>query len=300
MMHSPRKTQEPRFGSAPDLHQNTDLTTSDDDNVTLRSFKRPRCDCETTSESKLDIFINSITAWRLETDNKLSSIQACMNEIKKQNGEILASNAEIEKSIDFLSQKYDDLSTKMNDFQCKTKAHDERLSRLELNLDDIERTSRSSNLEIRNLHFKQRVSQEELINTTILIFKELSVEVLYSDLYDIRILPSKSDNKTILITLKSVILKNNILRAYRGYNQKSTKLSTAILDKDTPPRMIYIAENLTPKARKLFLAAREFAKQENYRHCWTAHGKILLRKEDNAKITLISSETQLLELKSKN
>ncbi|CAH0405383.1 unnamed protein product [Chilo suppressalis] len=300
MMRTPVKSQQPQYGSAPDLQQNTDSTSPNEYNNILRSNKRRRCDCEAECESKLDSFINTLTAWRQDTDEKLSNIQSCMYEIKKQNGELLASNAEIERSIDFLSQKYDDLNIKLNDYQTKSKEFDERLSKIEYNLDDIDRTTRLSTLEIRNLSLKQRMTQEELIDITSRVFKELSVEIVHSDLYDIRVLPSKSENKTILVTLNSIITKNYILKAYKEYNRQSnSKLNTTILMED-PPRKIYIAEHLTSRTRKLFHAAREFAKAESFKHCWTAYGRVLWRKEDNAKLIVVSSELQLLEIKSKN
>ncbi|KAL4719129.1 hypothetical protein ACJJTC_012331 [Scirpophaga incertulas] len=179
---------------------------------------------------------------------------------------------------------------------------------MEYNTENIERNSRSSCLEIRNLSISHREQQDDLIGISQKIFRELSVEIKYSDLNDIRLLTTKTNTKTLLVTLHSVILKNKLLKAYRDYNNQRTnmKLNTSILDTienrsvHELTRPIYISENLSARARRLFHAARIFAKQERYKYCWTSHGKILLRKEDNTKIVIIESESQLSEMASKN
>lgn len=304
MFRSPGEKQTPMHASAPDLHKSLD-ETSPDKNITLRSTKRRRCECGSTDandESKLDIFINTITSWKEESDAKLACIQDSINELRRQNLDILASNAEIEKSIDFLSSKYDDICTQLTTYQSQTKACDERLNRLEVATEEIERFSRSSSLEIRNLPLKQPLSQDKLARICLRIFGEMSVEIKLSDVYDIRCLPTKQDKKTILVTLNSVILKNKILKSYRDLNRLNTngKLNTSILGPEYPQQTIYVSENLTARARRLFYLAREFSKAENFKHCWTANGRVLLRKHDNDKLIVLSCESQLLDLKSKN
>ena len=302
MLRSPSSKQDAVYGSAPNLHENKEDEGSDSINSIPRSNKRRRCDCGNSAESKIDTFIITLSSWKQDTEKILSNIQVSMNEIKQQNSDLLASNAEIEKSIDFLSLKYDDLHNQLNSFQDKTKENVVRITRIEEYTEELDRNSRSSSLEIRNIPIQQSHSQPDLIRLITPIFKAILVDVLHSDIYDIRCLPTKSDNKIILITFNSVILKNNILRAYKEYNKKnsSNKLNTAIIRSEKPRQMIYIAENLTPRARKLFFLAREFAKEENFKHCWTAQGKVLLRKEDNARYFVIATESQLHELRSKN
>lgn len=300
MLRSPADKLNSTYGSAPDLSQNLD-DKSPKDQVTLRSHKRRRCDCGTADESKLDVFIGTLTLWKQETDVKLAGILESINDIKKQNSDLLASNAEIEKSIDFLSLKYDDICGQLNSYQERARACDKRLSNMEDTAEEIERFSRSSSLEIRNLPLRQPFSQGNLLHTCTKIFEELSTEVTLSDIYDIRCLPSKQENRTILITLNSVILKNRILKAYKDFNKTnpSGKLSSMVLGPDYPRQIIYISENLTARTRRLFYLAREFAKSENYKHCWTANGRVLLRKEDNTRL-IVLNESLLEDLKTKN
>lgn len=305
MMHSPpaKKQDTNTYGSAPDLHLGADTTLLDAQNSTTRSLKRPRCDCSPSQVSKLDSFINTLSTWRDETNSKLSCLQDCMNEIKTQNKQLISSNAEIEKSIEFLALKYDDLCLQMNGFQDQTKTWDERLLKNENNIEELDRISRLSTIEIRNLPLKNRPSEDDLVAYSLRIFKELSVDVAMSDIYDIRCVTTKSVNKSILVKLNSVLLKNKLLKAFRDYNRlgSNRKLNSSILGSDFPQQqLIYMSENLTFRTRRLFHLARDLVKTNVYKHCWTANGYILLRKEDNGKPILLTSEVQLTELQSKN
>lgn len=302
MLRSPDYTNNSTYGSAPELHQD-DVSSHSNDQITIRSSKRRRCDCGAeVNESKIDLFIESLTTWKQETDTKLAGILDSMNDIKRQNSELLVSNAEIEKSIDYLSTKYDDISLQLNIYQSQTKACVERMSVVESRTEEIERFSRTSTLEIRNLPLRKSLPQDELVRIAVRILKELLIDLSPSDIYDIRSIPTKQDNRTILLTLNSVILKNKILKAFRDFNKSSSsdKLNSAVLGPEYPRQIIYMSENLTAHARRLFYLARDFAKSQNYKHCWTANGRILLRKEDNARLIVVSSEAQLNELSSKN
>ncbi|CAH0398501.1 unnamed protein product [Chilo suppressalis] len=302
MIRSPANKQDITYGSAPDLSEVKEDDSPDNINNIFRSNKRRRCECSGSEESTLDSFIKSLTIWKKDTDTMLSNIQESMNVIKKQNDELLTSNSEIEKSIEFLSIKYDEIHNQLMCFQTKTKENEERFLRMEEKTEELERNSRSSTLEIRNIPIPKNPSQADLVQIVTPIFKTICVEVTHSDIFDIRHFSSKSENKTVLVTLNSVILKNSIIRSYREYNKTNptNRLNTSVIGSEVPHQQIFIAENLTPRARRLFHRAREFAKQENYKYCWTAHGKILLRKQDNDRFIVLSSESQFNELQSKN
>ncbi|CAG5014235.1 unnamed protein product [Parnassius apollo] len=225
-----------------------------------------------------------------------------INEIKQLSSDLLASNSEIEKSIEFLSCKYDEICGEIKNVHSQNMIYGDRLSKLENTTEEIERFSRSSSIEIRNLPINLPLSQDDQVVIACRIFSELSTKVQTSDIYDIRCLPSKQDTKTVLVTLNSVILKNQILKAFKEYNKKNSggKLNAKVLAPEYPGQLIYVSENLTARTRRLFYLAREFAKAENFKHCWTANCRVLLRKEDNGKLIVLTSESQLSNLKSKN
>ncbi|XP_060809956.1 uncharacterized protein LOC132904045 [Amyelois transitella] len=301
MMRSPTKLDS-YFGSAPNLNMENENTTPNASNITQR-LKRKRCDCggQFTEESKIDKFINTISLWRQETDSKLSDIKASMHDLLRQNSEILASQSETEKSIEFLSQKYDDLLQQLSSQQSQAQASLERVVKLEATTEEIDRRSRSSTLELRNIRLPNKTfSMDDLLITVTCIFKELAVNVTTSDIYDIYRLPPKSDSATIVCKLNSVLLKAKILQAFKDYNKRNAnnRLNSTVVGGSQHP--VYIGEHLTAQARRLFYLAREFAKAESYKYCWTSGGRVLLRKADNAKLVIVASESQLSGLHSKN
>lgn len=93
------------------------------------------------------------------------------------------------------------------------------MSVVESRTEEIERFSRTSTLEIRNLPLRKSLPQDELVRIAVRILKELLIDLSPSDIYDIRCIPTKQDNRTILLTLNSVILKNKILKAFRDFNK---------------------------------------------------------------------------------
>jgi len=70
--------------------------------------------------------------------------------------------------------------------------------------------------------------------------------------------------------------------------------------KDIPPSMnnaIFVNESLTPYNRKLYLEARIFKRENNYKYVWVKAGKIFLKKTDNSERHLIRSPEDILKLK---
>lgn len=299
---SPVTKQAHNFGSAPDISQHTQHSESPEiDSVTYRSSKRKRCDCGSNFEAKIDQFISSITEWKQTTDQNLSSIKSCMIELQQQSSHLIASNTEIKKSIDSLSVKYEDLCTQLSSNQIQTEDCLERVSRIELSTEEIDRTSRIASIEIRNLPHNSNSTPEQLLCIANLAFKKLEVVVSSAEVFNIHHIPTKSEHKTILVSLNSVLIKNKILRAFRQFNKANpgNGLNSTIYGPEVPKQPIYIAEHLTAKARRLHFLAREFATQEQYKYCWTAGGRVLLRKDDQAKYIVLNSEDHLHSLKRK-
>lgn len=72
-------------------------------------------------------------------------------------------------------------------------------------------------------------------------------------------------------------------------------LNTAHLGYNTTTP-VYINECLTFQRAKIFAAAREVKKEKNYRFIWVREGKILLRKEENSPVIVLTKPEDLLKL----
>lgn len=89
-----------------------------------------------------------------------------------------------------------------------------------------------------------------------------------------------------------------MIKLCKTYNIKhKSKLRAAQLgfktSEDTP---VFISEHLTAKGSRLHFLARELTKSKKYKFCWTAYGKVFLRKEENSAIITVRSEAQVQKL----
>ncbi|KAL4718354.1 hypothetical protein ACJJTC_002467 [Scirpophaga incertulas] len=77
------------------------------------------------------------------------------------------------------------------------------------------------------------------------------------------------------------------------------RLNSKHLMFDGASKPIYITEALTTKAQKLFFLAREFARENEFKYCWTSRGIVFLRKADKQPPIRIESEKDLTKLSQK-
>ncbi|XP_060806129.1 uncharacterized protein LOC132903002 [Amyelois transitella] len=97
---------------------------------------------------------------------------------------------------------------------------------------------------------------------------------------EIRNVPKQAgETKDVLVGMQ----KNKLTAKHLGLHTKE----------DTP---IFVTEHLTPKGSRLYFLARELVKSRRFKYCWTAYGKIYLRKDDTSPIILIKSEAQIQKL----
>lgn len=59
---------------------------------------------------------------------------------------------------------------------------------------------------------------------------------------------------------------------------------------------VYVCEQLTPKAARLYFLARDLIKSTTFTFCWTAYGNVYVRKDENSPIIKITNEAQINQL----
>lgn len=99
--------------------------------------------------------------------------------------------------------------------------------------------------------------------------------------------------RRIIVSLIKHQDKINILKSRQIRRNFSTKYIGIL-----PDLPIYIRENLTTKANKLFKEARELKKFLNFQFVWTKNGHVFLRKNETDKIIRVDNEEVILNLKS--
>lgn len=97
---------------------------------------------------------------------------------------------------------------------------------------------------------------------------------------------------------KSAIVKENLFKAARQFNikNKKAKHKTSHLKINGPTKLVYLSEKLKPDTYRLFYLTRSFAKENDYKYCWTAFGRVLLQRTDGSKQIYVKDEESLHKL----
>lgn len=161
--------------------------------------------------------------------------------------------------------------------------------------------SRRANFDIKNVPRKNNETKEDLIDMVMCLSHSIDCKITKSDIKDIYRVRGKNSEKTntpIIIETSSTLLKTDILKMAKSFNIKhKIKLSVKHLGikthEDTP---VFITEHLTIKGSRLHFLSRDLAKSKAYRFCWTAYGRVYVRKDEHSPIITIRSEEQVHHL----
>ncbi|XP_072934908.1 uncharacterized protein [Epargyreus clarus] len=252
--------------------------------------KRKREDEDTLSKAEI---MDMFTALTQDQESRFMTIMKTMTDGIRSHTE---QNDAIRKSIDFLGQKYDELVNKVHKLEEERSADRKHILSLEAKIEYFEKTLRSSTIEIRNVPKTAPETKNDLIELVQKVGQTINAPLQTTDIRDVyRINSQKDTNKTIVAELSSVTLRDKFIGSCRTFNKKNgnSKLSTSHLQISGPRQPVYISEYLTIHTKKLFHQAREHAKSNNYKYCWTSRGKVYIRRSDGAPVIKINDSTDL-------
>lgn len=253
--------------------------------------RRPKRLKADSSDVQISAFMTEMRAMftdlKKQQDQKMEKIYSAIEEIKIQNNDIRT-------SVEFLSLKYDTLIEEINDVKVKCKDNQSYIKALEEKADKLEKSARSTCIEIKNIPIKTPESKDCLLKCLRDLGEILNVPIQSHEVKDIYRIGSKDPkNKTIIAEFTSALMKEKILRSYKKFNKEHSKLCTENLKISGPAKPIFISENLTAKMKRIFYVAREFAKSNEYRYCWSSNGKIFIREKEGAALHMIKEESDL-------
>ena len=266
-------------------------------NITHRN-KRKCSESRIDQGSQLSIFMaeikNMFTEFKEGQEKKFERLCESVEEIKNQ-------NTKIQATVSFLSQDYDDLKGKIENLEAQLESERKNnlksFQNLEEKFERVERGSRSTCIEIRNIPIRTTESKTELLSTVMNIGATLNVPMQPFEVKDIfRIGTKDPDKKTVIVDFTTNLLKEKFIGMYKKYNTNNSKLTTELLRMHGPVRPIFISENLTSKMKRLFFLARDFANSNQFRFCWIKNGRIFIRKEAGARHFGIKDESDLLKI----
>lgn len=266
--------------------------------ITTR-HKRHRMESSPPS-TELDCFMENITtmieALKTGQQSIMTKLSEDIAQIKRQNQQIHNTNLDIQKTLEAIKISNEDLKIRVENLEKERSNDQSYILTLEKKIENLEYSSRPACVELRNIPSSLKEMPTELANHVVNIGKVLNLNLQTSDMRDTYRLPAKpGKNRTIVVEFASVTLKNTFLIAARKYNKShgTDKLNTSQIGMEGKPNPIYLSEYLPGNKRKLFYMAREYAKSNDFKFCWTTNGRIYLKKDQTSDVIRVEAEHTL-------
>lgn len=166
----------------------------------------------------------------------------------------------------------------------------------------MEQHSRSCNLEIQNV---PEHKSENLITLAKQVANIANYKLNESDIHICtRVAKINGDStrpRSIIVKFSSPRIRDEFLASTTRFNKKansvSEKLNTTHLGISGTQKPVFVVEHLSPTQKAIHAAARNKAKELNYKFVWVKGGKIFMRKTDTSEYKLIKSIEELSQLK---
>lgn len=283
------------FGSDSAINKTSIENAAECDFLNITHRNKRKCTESGIDQDQLSVFMSEMKSlfldFKEEQNAKIEKIYESVEEIKRQNSTIQSSVTSLSDFYDSLKSQVEQLEAQLDTERTNNSQH---LKTLEDKLERLERSARSSCVEIRNIPVTKSETKECLLNTIMKVGSVLNAPIQAHEVKDVyRIGKTDSNNRTIIVDFTSNLFKEKIVRMFKDFNKKNTKLSTEHLNISGPSKPVFVSENLTPKMKRLLFLAKDFASSNEYRFCWVTNGKIFLRKKEGAPHILISKELDL-------
>ncbi|KAI5630797.1 hypothetical protein NE865_16491 [Phthorimaea operculella] len=231
----------------------------------------------------------------------IATQKAELTELNFTMKEIQETNKSIEFSIKELTEQNKEFQHRIEQLEITAKEDRAYIMFLEDKLEDLQLGNRKTNFEIKGVPRKETETKKDLVEMVITLSENIDCKITKSDIKDIYRVKSKKPehkNTPIVVETCSSLLKNDFLKMAKAFNIKhKTKICAKHLgfktQEDTP---VFISENLTSKASRLYYLARDLARSKSYKYVWTAYGKVYIRKNEQSPIIMINTEQQVQNL----
>lgn len=255
-----------------------------------------------SKRSREDLFIGEqLDDFKKEMKEMLAfMLTQQIQEVTSTLKEIQQTNLNIENTVKHLMSKNQDLENKILLLEKQSKEDKRHITLLENKIEEMETGSRKANFVLKNVPKLSGETKEELIGLVMTLSNNIDCSLTKSDIKDIYRVRGKNDiqNTPIVVETGSTLIKNDVLKKGKLFNKKHhSKLCCKHLgfksQEDTP---VFLSEHLTAKGSRLYFLARDLIKTGGYKYCWTAYGKVYIRKDDQTPVIAMRSEEQIHQL----
>ncbi|XP_046679350.1 uncharacterized protein LOC124373473 [Homalodisca vitripennis] len=240
-------------------------------------------------------------------DSEMTEGKLTLEDVMKKVTEIFENQKQAEKNV---NTSYEALSDKLEDntkavkeqtaslekclrmideLAAENRSLREKVSSLEMRIDDLEQYSRVNSVEI---HGIPQQKNEDVVAVVKEVGKALDLEITDSMIDNCHRLGRRpgpnSPQPGIVVKFVRRLDKEELLRKRRVKSNFSTRHMNLSMDQP-----IYINEALSQARRRLLAAARQVKKEKSFKYLWVRGGKIFLRKEEKAPVFQVTCQADL-------
>lgn len=290
-------------------------------NVSRRRTDRPRSsDSSFTSPRNIKEVSETLTLNSLSQilDDKLSANSTFVNELrevlKKDLESIVVSKLktlteelkrDFQATTNFLTSELADVRAKLEEKSNEITILDKEQHRLQEEvkvlqdkINTADKLSRERNIEL------QCVPEERNENVVTLfqnLCKTINVNIPENDIHACRRVAKVNHTskrpRNIVVTLSSVRLRDTVLSATHRFNKGNrVKLNTEHFGIKGDINRVYATEHLSPEHKQLHAAARQTARNKNFKFVWVRYNNIYLRKDESTNPILIKNLDSLSKI----
>lgn len=228
--------------------------------------------------------------------NRKEDTQSSESEDEVSNNRIFKKLKEMEKSLEFMATQFDQVQKENKEIKKMLKENNKeneklkgRITELELMMEEIQKEKVKNNIVINGVEKQGETENTKEIVTKIMKKINIQIEDEMGKCYRKR---ENQDKSPIIIELKKNKTKETILKARKDVGLITTK-DCQLKGRENN---IFINEQLTNLASKLFYNVRELKKNKKIAYAWTREGNVYARKTETSKKVRIKSETDLSEI----
>lgn len=229
--------------------------------------------------------------------------QLVRNELQSIKEEVIA----LESSVEFLNENYENNKSDIAKYQeslSKLQKENTQLNNcvhdLQIRLHVMEQHNRSNNIELQCVPEHRH---ENLLSIVTQLSKVVSCEIKESDIHHCtRVAKTNKDDKrprSIIVKFATPRIRDNLLAKTINYNKANPKdkINTSHLGIGGNKTPIYVIEHLSPMNKKLHAAARQVAKEKDFKFVWVKQGRVFLRKAEDSEFIFIKNQETLDRIK---
>lgn len=275
------------YASDPQLslsQQNTDNL----ENLTYIS-RRTKRKLDDNTDQGLTQLMSLFADFTSKQDAKMASLNKSINTIMQQ-------NSDIHKTVEFISDRYDELMLKMQKIEEDNSVYKKRINALEAKIDLLERNSRNTSIEIRNVPKLDNENKDTLIGITRDIGSAIGVQPCLApgevrDIY-------RTKSSSIIVDFTTTLKKDSFIIRSKAFNKEmrsihKPQLNTSHLNFPGQTHNIYLTEYLTMKTNHIFFLARGLVKNKKIAACWTSYSKVYIREAEGLPSRRVDSPEDL-------